>query len=132
MEQVYRKHARTVYRYLLSCTHDKNIADWLCAIAKNSPYGYRRKHPTSDKLDEHVVWGQTLDESFRTSESHVELLKKLHSLHEEVREVMYLPIFGDLSLQKIGDILSKAENWARVTFYCGKEKLKKELNADGK
>jgi len=32
---------------------------------------------------------------------------------------------GDLSYREIGDVLNKSENWARVTFYRGKEKMKK-------
>ena len=31
---------------------------------------------------------------------------------------------------KIGDILGKTENWARVTLYRGKQRLKKELETD--
>ena len=40
------------------------------------------------------------------------------------REVIYLRITGELSFKEIGYILNKTENWARVTFYRGKEKLK--------
>lgn len=44
-----------------------------------------------------------------------------------MKEVMYLRITGDLSFKEIGEILGKNENWARVTFYRGKEKLIKEV-----
>lgn len=30
---------------------------------------------------------------------------------------------GQLSFQEIGEIVGKSENWARVTFYRGKEQL---------
>ena len=43
---------------------------------------------------------------------------------------MYLRAFGALSFAEIGDILGKTENWARVTFYRGKQRLKKELETD--
>ena len=36
---------------------------------------------------------------------------------------MYLRISGDLSFKEIGEIMGKSENWARVNFYRGKEKL---------
>ena len=39
---------------------------------------------------------------------------------------MYLRVFGELSFREIGEVLGKTENWARVTFYRGKEKLRKE------
>ena len=45
-------------------------------------------------------------------------------LDEKTREVMYLRITGELSFKEIGIILNKTENWARVTFYRGKSKLK--------
>ena len=47
-----------------------------------------------------------------------------------VREVMYLRIFGDLSFAQIGEITGRTENWARVTYYRGKEKLRKELDGN--
>ena len=60
----------------------------------------------------------------------VEILRKLHQLDATVREVMYLRIFGDLSFAQIGEITGRTENWARVTYYRGKEKLRKELDGN--
>ena len=37
---------------------------------------------------------------------------------------MYLRIHSELSFKEIGQILGKTENWARVTFYRGKKKVK--------
>jgi len=156
IEEIYRAHSQTVYRYLLSLTHDADISEeltqetfyqaikgverfdgsckittWLCAIAKNVLASYRRKNPASDTLDAvsdnaYSPEGETLEKA-----GQVELLRKLHLLDGEMREVMYLRLLGELSFREIGDILSKSENWARVTYYRGKEKLKKELEADG-
>jgi len=36
-------------------------------------------------------------------------------------------LFGNLSFREIGDVFGKTENWARVSFYRGKERLKKEI-----
>jgi RNA polymerase sigma-70 factor (ECF subfamily) len=60
----------------------------------------------------------------------VEIMKKLHVCPEPFREVLYLRIFGNLSFREIGEIMEKTENWARVTFYRGKEKLREELIRD--
>ena len=54
----------------------------------------------------------------------LELFKKIQCLDELTREVIYLRITGELSFKEIGVILNKTENWARVTFYRGKNKLK--------
>ena len=57
-------------------------------------------------------------------------MKAMHVCPEPFREVMYLRIFGNLSFREIGEIMGKTENWARVTFYRGKEKMRKELVED--
>lgn len=59
-----------------------------------------------------------------SSEERINLYKKLQNLDDRTREVIYLRITGELSFKDIGNILNKTENWARVTFYRGKNKLK--------
>lgn len=69
MDAVYRQHAQTVFKYLMSLTHDADLAEeltqetfyqavrsidrfdesckittWLCAIAKNQYFAYMKKH----------------------------------------------------------------------------------------
>lgn len=58
------------------------------------------------------------------NEEKINLYKKLQNLDEKTREVIYLRITGELSFKEIGVIFNKTENWARVTFYRGKNKLK--------
>ena len=56
------------------------------------------------------------------------LLKIMHLVHEldEIsKEVFFLRITGDLSFRDIGEIFSRNENWARVTFYRAKQKIMK-------
>lgn len=158
MEEVYKAHSQTVFGYLLSLTHDREVSEeltqetfyqaiksadqfdgsckvstWLCAIAKNSLMSYRRKHPVHDTLDivTDVFGNETPELQTLKRINHMDLLRKLHHLDGDMREVMYLRLFGDLSFREIGDILSKSENWARVTYYRGKEKLKREMEEDG-
>lgn len=54
----------------------------------------------------------------------MELYKRIQRLDEKTKDVIYLRITGDLSFKEIGDIFNKTENWARTTFYRGKQKLK--------
>ena len=49
---------------------------------------------------------------------------KIKELDEETQKVIYLRIKGELSFKEIGIILNKTENWARVIFYRGKNKLR--------
>jgi len=75
MDAVYRQHFRMVYQYLMSLTHQPDVAEelaqetfcqavssihrydgsckittWLCAIAKNQYLSYLRKHPLHEDL----------------------------------------------------------------------------------
>ncbi len=60
-------------------------------------------------------------------EEKLNLFKQLHLLGEPMREVMYLRLTGEFSFREIGEIFSKDETWARVTFYRGKQKIMKGI-----
>ena len=155
MDEIYQKYAQMVYRYLLSMTYNHDLAEemtqetfyqairslerydgsckistWLCAIAKNQLMVYRRKHPEEQELDVVEKGTASTEKDVIESLSHIELLKKLHTCPEPFREILYLRIFGNLSFKEIGEVFGKTENWARVTYYRGKEKLRKEMNID--
>ena len=94
-------------------------------------YSYYRKHPGTEELDADIASTNSLEVEVMGNINRLEILKKLHSFQEPFREVMYLRLFGDLSFREIGEVLGRTENWARVTYYRGKEKLKKEMDIDG-
>lgn len=162
MEEIYRQHAQTVYRYLCSLTGDEDLSEeltqetfaqavssigrfdgsckvstWLCAIAKNQLMAYRRRHPLQDSLDELSESGAALggtapspEEETVAAERKRRLYAAIHESPEPAREVLYLRLLGGLSFREIGDVLGQSENWARVTFYRGKEKLKGKVRDD--
>ena len=66
----------------------------------------------------------SLEEQVISNDEKIRLYKKMQKLDTQTREVMYLRITGELSFKEIGIILNKTENWARVTFYRGKNQLK--------
>lgn len=152
MEQIYKKHAKTVYGFLLTKTQNpdlaeeltqetfyqavkhlesfqgnSNVSTWLCGIAKNLWYDTlrRQKKQTGPKELSDLPLPSAESEYFKSWEN-IEILKQLHSLKEPVREVMYLRLIGNLTFGQIGEIMEKSENWARVTYYRGKEKIIKE------
>ena len=153
-EDLYEQHAQGVYRYLFSLGADADTAEdltqetfcqalksldtfrgdcspqtWLCAIAKRLWLADRRKRRLDGPPDE-TLSAPSAEQDALAGFSRAELLRRLHALDEPLREVMYLRAFGALSFAEIGDILGKTENWARVTFYRGKQRLKKELETD--
>ena len=154
MDEIYQRYAMTVYKFLLSKTGSKDLSEeltqetfyqavrsagrftgeckittWLCGIARNVLRTERRRIP-EEALAEPIPAGETADGALLAGEERVELLRRMQSLGSDVREVMYLRIFGTLSFREIGDILSRSENWARVTYYRGKERLRKDMEND--
>ena len=151
MNAVYRRHAQTVYKFLLAQCHEPDLAEeltqetfyqavrsierfdgscklsvWLCQIAKHLWFQHLRKHRREVPLPEEALEtpGPSAEEGVMVQEDRLDLLRRIHDLPEPQREVVYLRAFGDLSFREIGDVLGKTETWARVTFYRCKEKLR--------
>ena len=159
MDQVYRQHAQTVYKFLLSQCHDADLAEeltqetfyqavksigrfdgscklstWLCQIARHLWYQHLEKHreertmtrPLAETPPEDDPAVPSAEEETSARQGHLDLLRQIHDLPDPMREVVYLRAFGGLSFREIGDVLGKTENWARVTFFRGKERLRKD------
>ena len=45
-------------------------------------------------------------------------------MDEPYRKVVYLRLASNLTFEEIGQILDQSANWARVTYYRAKERLK--------
>ena len=60
----------------------------------------------------------------------MKLFKDIQTLDTSTKDVMYLRVMGNLSFIEIAEIIGKTPNWARVTYYRGKEKLK-EVSENG-
>ena len=155
MNDIYQQYAKSVYRFLMSKTRNEDLAEeltqetfyqairsidkfdgscklstWLFGIAKNQFFNYSRKNPVLQDISEYqeeLESDEKVDDKVITSFERVELIRLLHKCPEPYREVLYQRIFGNLSFREIGEVLGKSENWARVTYYRGKEKLKKGM-----
>ena len=151
MDQIYRDYAHTVYKFLLSQCRDADLAEeltqetfyravrsidrydgscklsvWLCQIGKHVWYQHLRKaQKQGEELTEDILLPTpSAEDDVLARTEHLDLLRAIHTRPEQMREVVYLRLFGDLSFREIGAVLGKTENWARVTFYRGKEKLR--------
>jgi RNA polymerase sigma factor (sigma-70 family) len=152
MDEIYREYAQTVYRYLLSRTGNSDIAEeltqetfylavkgigrfdgsckistWLIAIARNAFSSWRRKHPATEPLESAVTITSSEEAAADSDNGQIEIMKAIRLLPENTREVMYMRLLGNLSFRQIGEIMQRTENWARVTYFRGREKLRKEL-----
>ena len=153
IEEVYKEYFETVNKYLFCLTHNTEISEeltqetfyravktidkykgeckisvWLCQIAKHLWYDECRKNKklvhTDEESLQYIQVQNTLEDDVILNDEKVFLYKKMQLLDEKTREVMYLRLSGELSFKEIGIILNKTENWARVTFYRGKNQLK--------
>ena len=153
MEEIYKEYFETVKKYLFCLTHNNDIAEeltqetfykavknihtfkddckisvWLCKIAQNTWLDSIKKNKNIKDMADNELFEieslETTDETVISNQGKLELYKKIQKLDEKTRDVIYLRITGDLNFKEIGDIFNKTENWARITFYRGKQKLK--------
>ena len=74
---------------------------------------------------------ETTEDIVCKKEEKLRLFKDMQKLDNLSREVVYLRTIGNLNFIEIGEILGKTANWARVTFYRAKQKIR-EVNKNGK
>lgn len=157
MEEIYKEYSKIVYNYLLSFTKNTDIAEelmqetfysavkninkyrkeasvktWLCKIAKNKWIDYYNKLQKSNEtniedVNEKYLSINSLEEDSLNKDEILNIYKKIHKLDEKSKEVMHLRIHSDFSFKEIGNIMGKTEEWARITFYRAKIKLKEDF-----
>ena len=156
-DEICRRCTPVVYRFLLSLSKDASLADeltaetfyqaylhidtfrgdcrvesWLCQIAKNTLYDHLKKQKKQLLGDEKLekaesAGGELLEEKLAQRSQAMEIHKVLHRLSEPYKEVFSLRTFGELNFREIGMLFGKSENWARVTYYCARVKIREEL-----
>ena len=155
IQEIYEQYFTIVYRYLLSLSHHTHIAEeltqetffkalkkvddfrgdcdlrvWLCQISKNTYYDYQKKNkkyaPESQEETEDIFTSNLL-QNFSDKETAFQVHQVLHRLSEPYKEVFSLRTFGELNFREIGMLFGKSENWARVTYYRARVKIREEL-----
>ncbi|MBE5704887.1 MAG: RNA polymerase sigma factor [Ruminococcus sp.] len=157
IEELYRTYFDIVYRYIRSISQDGSLAEevtqetffkalkkadqfrgdcdvrvWLCQIAKNTLYDHLKKQKKQLLGDERLekagsAGGELLEEKLAQRSQAMEIHKVLHRLSEPYKEVFSLRTFGELTFREIGMLFGKSENWARVTYYRARVKIREEL-----
>ena len=157
IEELYRTYFDIVYRYIRSISQDGSLAEevtqetffkalkkadqfrgdcdvrvWLCQIAKNTLYDHLKKQEKQLLGDEKLekiesAGGELLEEKLAQRSQAMEIHKVLHRLSEPYKEVFSLRTFGELNFREIGMLFRKSENWARVTYYRARVKIREEL-----
>lgn len=153
-DQLYEEQFPMVYRYLMGLCGNRALAEelaqetfcraiehsdsfqgkcrlsvWLCQIGKNCWLSYLRKtkRQAGDGALEGMTSPQNVEEDLLVRESARQIHQRLHALPEPYREVFTLRVFAELPFGQIGELFGKSENWARVTYYRAKQKIKEGL-----
>lgn len=154
IEEIYNKYFQTVYKYMLCLTNANTtlsedltaetfviamekvkdfkgtckMSVWLCQIAKFLFYKEvkKNKHLKFEDIDS-IKDEENIEENLIEKEDRLKIFKDIQKLDENTRSVMYLRVMGNLSFDEIAEVIGKSANWARVTYFRGKEKLK-EVN----
>ena len=154
-EQIYDLYFRDVYHYVHRLSGDAHTAEeitsetffkalrsigkfrgecdlrvWLCQIAKNCYYASLRKEkrtvPLAD-ISETADSGASPEELVSAREDIRRVRAALHTLSEPYREVFMWRVFAELSYKQIGELFSKSDNWACVTYHRAKKMIKERL-----
>ncbi len=158
MEKIYSQYGEIVYKYVFCLTGNENITEeivqetflvavkdinkfkgeckistWLCQISKYIWYKKLKKQKLRqeiplDSMQNSLFIDESIEEVICAKENKLQLFKKLQTLDEDTRNVMYLRILGNFEYSEIAEIMNKSSNWARVVFFRGKQKIKEEFN----
>ena len=157
MEEIYKDYFQYVFSYLLSFTNNPEIAEeltqetfysviknihkfqnnsslktWIYKIAKNKLIDYYKKikkiqNMDIDEVSEKFLLINSFEEEYADREELLNVYKRIHRLDEKSKEVVYLRIKCEFNFKEIGNIMGKSEEWARITFYRAKIKLKEDF-----
>ncbi len=158
IEDIYIKYGEIVYKYVFCLTGNEDITEeivqetflvavqdinkfkgecklstWLCQISKYIWYKKLKKQKIRkeiplDTIENSLFIDESIEEEICIKENKMQLFKKLQTLDEDTRNVMYLRILGNFEYSEIAEIMDKSSNWARVVFFRGKQKLKEEFD----
>ena len=150
IERLYKEHYGFIYKFLISLSHNKSVAEelaqetffraymnikklrkdnkaavWLCQIAKNLYFAWYNEQKKLLPLEEQeeICMVQNVEEEVAIKELSSQAMSCLSHIKEPYREVFELHVLGAVSLKEISHLYGKSESWARVTFYRAKQKL---------
>ena len=156
--EIYNKYGKMLYKYIFCLTGNEDISEeivqetflvavkdinkfkgnckistWLCQISKYIWYKKLKKENQKKEIPLDIVENslfadESIEEMICEKENKMQFFKKLQTLDEDTKNVMYLRILGNFEYSEIAEIMNKTSNWARVVFFRGKQKLKEEFN----
>ena len=147
IEELYRTYFDIVYRYIRSVSRDGSLAEEVtqetffkalkkadqfrgdCDVRVYDHLKKQKKQLPGEEQPEIAEshGGEIFEEKLAQRSQAMEIHKVLHGLSEPYKEVFSLRTFGELNFREIGMLFGKSENWARVTYYRARVKIREEL-----
>lgn len=153
IEEIYVEYFEIVKKYMFCLTRNNDIAEeltqetfykavknintfkgqckistWLCQIAKNIWYNELKKNKREAEYNQQryseITANDEIENIVILNDETKNLLNKIKKLDKNSRNIIILRIIGDMTFKEIANVLGISENYARVTFYRGKEKIK--------
>ncbi|MCM1161615.1 MAG: RNA polymerase sigma factor [Roseburia sp.] len=125
------------YISLRSFRGECRLEVWLCQIAKNLFYDImknrKRELNINLKMKADSGYDYNIENQMIMEEEAGKLKEVIASLKEPYRSVIIDCVFLELSYKEMAMKYQKTENWARVTCYRAKQKVKEkfQLNLEG-
>ncbi len=155
-EQIYQTYFKSVYQYIRQLSGDEHLAEeitsetffkamksiddfrgecdmrvWLCQIAKNAYFSYRKKNDRIVSVDEselsNIADPTAIEQQVTAHDEARQIRKILHDIPEPYKEVFMWRVFGELSFKEIGDLYGKTDNWACVTYHRARKMIQSRL-----
>ena len=156
-EKIYNIYFKDVYKFLLSLTKNKEIAQditsetflkiinnedklenventksYIISIAKNTYINYynrNKKIIITEDIEDFIDAYESFEEKIINVDQEKNLYKAIEKLEEPYKSITKLRL-EEMSFKKIGQIYNKTDNRACVCFYRAKEKLKVIMEED--
>lgn len=153
-ERIYQEYFRDVELYLRAVCRDESLAEelteqvffqamkalpkfrgdcdirtWLCTMGRNVYLSHLRKAKPTEDIDELNIPDprQGVEERIADRDQALAVHRVLHDLPEPYKEVFSLRVFGQLSFADIGGLFGKTANWACVTYYRARQKIRDKM-----
>lgn len=159
-EKIYRTYFNDVFLYVRQLSHDTDIAEeitsetffkamrslnsfrgdcdirvWLCQIAKNAYFTYRKKAERTKTLDDTggssiPAQDETAEEQLIRHDETARIQTVLHDLPEPYKEVFMWRVFAELGFKEIAQMFGRSENWACVTYHRARKMIKEKMEVE--
>lgn len=161
-EVIYEKYVSKVFSFVLKLSDNYHMAEeitqetfvkayialhsfrgecrmevWLCQIAKHLFYdnikSRKREVNINSEIKEAPDYQYNIEKQVIMKDETKRLKESIELLKEPYRSVIIDCVFLELNYKEIAIKYQKTENWARVTFYRAKQKIKEKsrINMEG-